>query len=231
MADDRVATSPVVLPKTFVQTFRRAASLADDKLKAINAWAKSHQDLLLAAEPDFGVAESLGMGEQQFLNAYSVIFYFLYFSESKGPDLGRFIQTLRSQGLADLAETARILLDGITVDPSKVEYMRQKSLATQSVLPTIGRVDAVCDLRGVFRGFPSPNVSNSHIERTKALLGFEPIAIISVTVNDAAGQDHVSVFQCTRRVLQNLLDTLHEAAEQMERIALDQPIKSEGDTP
>jgi len=137
---------------------------------------------------------------------------------SARPDVDVYVQELKKKGLGELAEKARLLIGGINVDASALELARQRTQALQSIVPTLDSVDCVCELRAIFRRQPSPNQSEKHFRDFKVLLGFEPVALVNVQLNNAANEDVPCSFQVTERSLKSLIKTLQEAAEQLEII-------------
>jgi hypothetical protein len=61
-------------------------------------------------------------------------------------------------------------------------------------VPTLDDVDAVCDLRGIFSALPSGSKLGSHASEVRKFLGLEAVAIISLELNDASGEDNSCVF-------------------------------------
>jgi hypothetical protein len=111
-----------------------------------------------------------------------------------------------------------VLLDGVQIESGEATYIRQRLVASQSVLPTVESVDVVCDLRGVFQESPSPSASKSHRDVVGKLLGFEPMVVIGLQLNDGAGNDTNCAFQMTERSLRYMLKTLEEGLVQLEAV-------------
>jgi hypothetical protein len=218
MANEPTKSQPVI-PDSILDLFRSALSLPDENLRKINDWAKSNSESLLGSEfEDTSVHENLGVPADKFYTAISAISGFLFAAEETPDYLEAYVEALNEKGLSNSAEKAKLLLAGIDADPSTREYARRKALALQSVVATLSSVDCVCDLRAVFRRLPSPGRSDRHLKEVKALLGFEPVALVGLTVNDASGEDEACVFQATERGLRNLIKTLEETVVQLQLI-------------
>jgi hypothetical protein len=125
-------------------------------------------------------------------------------------------QIVNEAGLGSVSEQLKLLMEEAKISPQAAAYHRQKAIALQSILPTLDDVDIVCDLRLIFRRLPSPSRSEQHEESVKALLGFEPVAIMNLELSDSAGEKSVSVFQLTENGLRNLQKTLEAASAQFD---------------
>jgi hypothetical protein len=168
--------SKVIIPPAMQARFRAAFALPLEKLKEINVWTKANEGFLLDNTGTNDGPEKTGVPSEDFFSAISVVGTFIFSAEKDNPaTIEGFIDALKNRGLGEFNEKARILLQDIDIPYKRVEYARQKALALRSVVPTLEGVSCVCDLRAVFRRYPS--VSNRDDERgdVKVLLGFEPI--------------------------------------------------------
>jgi len=219
MPDDATKAN-LVLPEGIDQDIRTALRLPDEKLQKINEWAKSNYDIVLGIKgEESDVDERLGVSSDQFFSALSTIGAFVFSPPGDAPaDVSTFVQALKEQGLGEFAEKTRLLLEGIKIEPSRVEFARRRTLALRTVIPTLERVSSVSELRAVFGTSPSPSKSGTHRQRVKVLLGLEPVAMVSITTNDAENQDHVFEFQVTENELKNLIKTLEETALQLQTV-------------
>jgi hypothetical protein len=138
--------------------------------------------------------------------------------ESRALDLNAYVEQLKKQGLGAVAEKVKILLAGIDPTPAEIELARRRTIAIQSVVPTLDDVDCVCELRAIFRTLPGPFQSAKHREKVKALLGFEPVVLVKIQTNDARNEDKLCVFQSTETGLRALIQTLEQAIEQLQII-------------
>lgn len=123
---------------------------------------------------------------------------------------------LKQLDLNEFEKKVQVLLQPIDVPAPDLEYSRQRGLVLRSAIPTLADVDALCDLRAVFRHLPSGSKSESHTSKVGALLGFEPVAIVALELNDASGNDKPFVFQVSEQGLRNLIKTLQETLAQLE---------------
>jgi hypothetical protein len=215
MVETSVMHGPI--PQDVRESFRSALSLPSEKLQQIGQWIKGHPDFIGNRELDPSDLErasaDLGMAESEFAGALSLVATLLFFSERPGQLTAN---DLRNLGLGDQEEKVRLLLTAIDIPAGDLEYSRQKALLLRSAIPTLDDVDALCDLRAIFRRVPSASASSTHLSSVKILLGFQPVAIVSLQLNDAAGQDSAYVFQVSEQGLRHLVKTLQEALAQVE---------------
>jgi hypothetical protein len=80
----------------------------------------------------------------------------------------------------------------------------------------------LCDLRAIFKRFPSASTSDEYERDVKLLLGFEPIILVSLGLNDTADNNTVATFQLTEKNLHSLIKTLQDALAQVETAKLQQ---------
>jgi hypothetical protein len=210
------------IPRSISQTFRAALSLPDTKLRAINLWAKKHLMSVLESGPEdqaniHAECEKLGVSPADFGRVVTFLATALLNEQTPGSiqNIDNYIDWLKENEIGEVAAKARILLDGLSIPPVDAVYLPQKKIALASTLPTLEDVDVVCDLRAVFRRFPSASQSSEHQENVKTLLGFEPVVILALHLNDAAGNDTSRTFQLTENGLQSLIKTLSEALTQL----------------
>ncbi len=217
MPESELRLGPI--PKSVVERFRAVLSLPEDKLRKINEWAKAHLHLIVSEKFDAGEIESAsastGVRKSELMFAVSLLGTMMLAGDAPGTIQ---LDDLEELGLGDLADKAKLLLSGISVPAQDAEYTRQKGVALSSVVPTLDSVDVTCELRAIFGRFPSPSRSEAHESKVKELLGFEPVALVSVELNDAVGNDSSCVFQVTETGLRSLLKTFQEAVAQIEII-------------
>jgi hypothetical protein len=214
------------LPEELSVKYRSLLSLPVDRLRALNEWAKSNLGTVLQAEASIdlrAVSTELRVSRGDLINAISFLGTMLLDEADAGTDTSEDIVSFQAErlddvGLGDLKERAKVLLAGVTLSADQAEYIRQKGLALQSVVPTLEGANVVCDLRSVFRRFPSPSPSARHEEGVRAFLGFEPVALVALEVNDASGNDTTCTFQTTEASLKSLVKTLQEALGQLATI-------------
>lgn len=215
MPEARFASGAI--PSRVLEKFRSLLLLPDEKLKAINQWAKTHLQVLVDSQFEgFEVrsaAGEIGVHESELALAASLIASLLFSADVLG---SIDIADLKEIGLGDLEEKGRLLLDGIMLPARELEYARQKGLAAQSVVATLEGAEALCDLRAVFGRLPSPSRSETHVRNVRTLLGFEPVVLVSLGLNDSVGNDTSTNFQITERPLRDLIKTLQEALAQLE---------------
>jgi hypothetical protein len=205
------------LSASALERMRAGLSLPDDTLKKIGEWAKDNYQVLIGNEFDEpAVNERLGVPAFQYYGALSVITALVFSSEPLSVEA--YLEELKKQGLGDVTEKARLLLGGMAFDPEVADLAKQRALAVQSVVPTVNTVDCVCELRAIFRHAPSPNQSTEHVRDVGILLGFEPMVLVNIDLNDAAGVDHACNFQLTERSLKAVLKVLEEAMTQLQAI-------------
>lgn len=215
MAQTRaLGTSP---SSDIIANFRTVLSLPADTLKRINEWLKARPDIFTSAEERLDAfeiesgAKQIGIPEPQFMAALSLVSTVLI-AGAEGPPLKK----LQEMGLAEFAYNLNLLVEGVNISASEREYTRQRGLALQTALPTLESADAICDLRAIFRRLPSPSTSQEHQSSIKTLLGFEPVVIVSIELNDAASNDSVCTFQVSEKGLKNLLKTLQDSLIQLD---------------
>lgn len=220
MSDSKLPVRPEI-PRGLLPRFKSVLSLPDERLRAINEWAKAHLSTVI--DQDIGglelrsIASEIGISRSDLLAAFSVLGTVLVGDDAdQASPIDSYVAELREIGLGDVADKARVLLDGIEVAPKTAEYVRQKGIALQSAVPTLAAAEVVCDLRGVFRRFPSPSPSSTHERNVKTLLGLEPVVLVRLDLNNPSGLDVAYSFQATETGLRYLLKTLREAATQLE---------------
>jgi hypothetical protein len=218
MAQADTKTTPQ-LPASLRELFRSGLSAREEELGKINVWARANARQLLAGEVDFdAVAEELAIPNQEIYRALNLIGNILYRGDPLGSvDVEGYATALEEPG-SDLSARARVLLDGIQVERGEAEYARQRGMVSQTVVPTLGSAAALCELRAVFQDVPSPSNSKLHREGVSKLLGFEPMAVVNLEINDPSGNDTNCAFQVTEKGLRNILKTLEEALVQLEVI-------------
>lgn len=206
-----------LIPARVIDSFRSALSLSNEKLDSVARWFSNHREFLTDREIEPSIferaAEELGISQSELAGTVSLIMTFLVAQKPSGELDADYI---REAGLADQEPHIRRLLSLVDIPSSEVEYSRQKGLALQSAIPTLDDVDVLCDLRVVFRRFPSATRSQEHIQDVKALLGLEPVIIINLELNDSTGKDVPCLFQVSEGGLRNLIKTLQEGLEQLE---------------
>jgi len=197
----------LVIPDHLARVFRSALSLPEGELRRLNDWARSNISSLVAGDFDpETVSEQLGISLASVYPAAQAITSVLFLSEPPGtPDLETLTPSLNRIG-ENYAAKAKVLLDGIGMDPSDAEYVRQRGYISQVVLPTLEGLTAVCDLRGVFRNLPSAS----------SLLGFEPIAILGLELSDGSGNSTTSTVQVNEKGLRTIIRTLEQCMMQLE---------------
>ena len=130
-------------------------------------------------------------------------------------DIEGCIGWLKSRGVNEV-EKVRSLLEGISLPSKDAVYIPQKTSALNTVLPTLDDVDAICDLRAIFQKYPAPNHSESQEKGVQTLLGFEPIVLVGLELNDPLANSTTCNFQVSEKGLRALLKTLAEALLQVE---------------
>ena len=211
----------LAIPEQLAKIFHSTLSLPEEDLRKINAWARSNVSALIAGDfnPD-SLTEELGVPAAAIYRASQMISSVLFLSEPPGiVDLDALATALREIGQEpENVSNAKVLLDGVRLDPSEAEFTRQKSYVSQVVLPTVDRVTAVCDLRSVFKKLPSPSTAKQHHKGVSTLLGFEPLAIVGIELSDASGNESTSSFQVNEKTLRTIIKTLEEALQQLETV-------------
>jgi hypothetical protein len=205
------------LPTGLRELFRSGLSSREEELAKINAWAKSNVRLLLMGEADFdAAAEDLAVPNQEVYRSLQLIATLLYRSDPVGSvDVEGYAAALEETG-SDLPAKARILLDGIQLDRSEAEFARQRGMVSQAILPTLSSASALCELRAIFQDLPSPSATKSHREAVSKLLGFEPMVVVGLELNDSSGNDSSCTFQMTEKSLRNIVKTFEDALVQLE---------------
>jgi hypothetical protein len=207
-----------------VENFRPILRLPEESLRKLNQWAQSNVDVILEGRvQDTSVHEAgdaLGLPHQHFVIAMALIGTFLFGTRGSIDDtstlIDAFIEELSRLGLGDDAAHSKMLLEGLNVAPERVTYAIQKQIVLQSVVPTLEDIDVLCDLRAVFATLPSPVDSPEYAKGIKTLLGLEPVVLVKLELNDAAGNDTVCDFQMTENELRELVKVLQDAATQLQ---------------
>ena len=190
------------------------------QLRKINEWVRSHQQVLLEgglpSREAQAAADSIGVTRQDFYNALSLLSTLLFTQKPEDfatqPSIEFYAAQLKEISLGDKIEKAQLLFKGIQLSPDEIEYTRQKSFVTQYLMPILEDLQVTCDLRAIFRSLPSGSTtSEDHENRLQTLLGFTPIAIVSLELNDAAGNEDVSTFQLTESDLKFVIKIFQEA--------------------
>jgi len=206
------------IPEPELERIKAGLALPDEKLKALNEWAKKNYAYLISAEyQDTSVYDQLNIPGPQFYGALSVITSYLFDREvSSALDLNAYVEQLKEQGLGELTDKVKLLLSGISPTPADIEFARRRTIATQAVVPTLDDVDCVCELRAIFRSLPGPYKAEQYREKVKVLLGFEPVVLVNIQTNDANSAEKLCIFQVTETGLRSLIRTLEEAAGQLD---------------
>jgi|SRR5208337_2947462 len=214
------------IPLALRNLFRSALLVREEDLRKINAWARSNVRQVIAGDVDFdAVSKELGVPRPEVYQALHLIANVLLRGEPLGSvDPDAYAAALEALG-GDLPAKTRILLDSLQVEPGEAEYARQKGIASQSILPTLESVGAFCELRAIFQDYPAPDNSKLHREGVGRLLGFEPIVVVGLELNDSSGNDTAPAFQVTEKGLRNMLRTLEDALVQLE-VVREYPKKS-----
>jgi hypothetical protein len=217
-----IRTSP--FPPPARDEFRSALSLPDASLKTIGTWVKEHIKTLITGEiPDGDVkalATEIGVTMPEVGAALSLAMTVLMNVE---PSTGGEWNVPSQLGIDDLRNKLSLMLAPVDVPHEELTKIRQNSFAARSIIPTLSDVDVLCDLRAVFRSFPSGSTSEKHRSGVSTLLGFEPVAIVNLELNDASGNDHPAVFQVSEQALRNLIKTLEESLAQIEIVKNEMP--------
>jgi hypothetical protein len=215
MAESEGRAAPAV-PEHLLDLFRSVLAAGDEELRRINAWAGANVRTIASGDFDSrAVAEEIGVSSSEVMSAAQLLTSVLYSKPIGSPDVELYASAL---GGGDLSAKARLLLDGVQIEASEAARIRRRLVASQSVLPTVQSLDVLCDLRGVFQESPSPSASKSHGDTVGKLLGFEPIVVVGLQLNDGAGNDTSYVFQMTERSLRYMLKTLEEGLVQLEAV-------------
>jgi hypothetical protein len=205
--------------------FRSVLALPDGSLNKIGRWARDHIEALISgdlSDDDIKpLAVQVGVGLQEISLALSLAMTVLMNSERSGDSLD--LSAPQRLGIDDLDGKLQLLLAPIDIPYEELVKLRQNSFASRSIIPTLSDVDALCDLRAIFRSFPSGSPSERHRSGVKALLGFEPVVIVNLELNDASGNDRPAVFQVSEQGLRNLIKTLEESLVQIEIVKKELP--------
>ena len=65
--------------------------------------------------------------------------------------------------------------------------------------------------------------SEKHRSGVQTLLGFEPVVIVNMELNDASGDEHPTIFQVSEQGLRNLIKTLQESLAQVDIVKKEIP--------
>src|ERR1035441_5783812 len=167
------------VPQSMRTAFRSALELSEESLQTISRWVQENIEALSARDnEDFdvkGIAAQANVTTGEAGEAVSMFMTFLMSGEKPGEldcDL------LRGLGLAEFEAKLRALFSTVNIPSQEMRRLRQRGLALHSAIPTLTDVDALCDLRAIFRAFPSANKSEPHSSGVKTLLGFEPVVIV-----------------------------------------------------
>ena len=208
------------IPSNVLESFRSALELSNDKLQGIGKWLSAHRDFVgdREIEPSLfeRAAAELSITPAEFAGALSLVMTLLV-SQRRPREIDH--EYLKRLGLGAQSDKVDVLLGAVDIPASEVEYTRQKGLALQSAIPTLDDVDILCDLRAVFRRLPSASQSDQHLENVKLLLGFEPVVIVSLELNDSTGKDTPCLFQVSEAGMRHLIKTLQESLVQLEIVS------------
>ncbi len=210
------------VPNQVSETFRSVLGFPDKTLSALGTWIKANIEAFTSGEFDRldskAIESTLQLTESDVLSAASLAMTILH-ADNKAA-------LIKEMGLSNFEKKIEVLLAPIDIPSRDLEYSRQKGFALRSAIPTLDDVDALCDLRAVFRHLPSGSTSSSHASKVRELIGLEPVAIIGLEFNDSSGNDRPYVFQVSEQGLRNLIKTLEEALAQMEVIRSMKPSTS-----
>src|SRR6266566_5291355 len=206
------------IPEAVTQRFRSLLSLPPEKLRKFNQWLREHANVLTSGSADHSelsaAGHEIGISAADVAAGLAFVGTMLFAGAVPGK---ADIRELEQLGLRDVADGATVVLDGLSIPGAQAEYARQKGLALNSALPTLESVDAVCDLRAVF-GRRSASVPSESAGATQKLLGFEPVVLLGLELNDSVGNDSTAVFQLSETTLTRLIKTLQDTAGQLEII-------------
>jgi hypothetical protein len=212
------------LPKSVRDGFRSAMALSDEVVARIGQWVKAHIELVGSPEFDSSdierAAAEFGITPADFAHAVSLLMTILVAGDEKPGEITPAL--LEELGFSDSEKKIRLLVP-TDIPFEDIEYSRQKGLAVQSAIPTLEDIDVLCDLRAVFRRFPSASDSQSHTSKVTVLLGFEAVLVLNLELNDASGKNTPCVFQVSEKGLRNLIKTLQEGLEQIQIVRISQP--------
>jgi hypothetical protein len=199
------------------ETFRLILLLTEEKIHAINNWARANIDMFyeegIRSSKIRPVARELNVSLRELANATRLISTFMnseYFFEA--------LNFLKEQGTDDFARKVKLLLNGIDISSNARRYLRQRTHALHAVMPTLQSFDAVCDLRAVFKEFLTYDISEEQNGKLTDLIGLEPIVLMSLDLNDGVGNKITHNFQLTGKELQELLTVLQRVSAQLEVI-------------
>lgn len=221
MAESQSVSTPVKVPERVIKSLSALSEISDEQLRQLNEWIKQNSSSLILGDefPDARAYETLGVSPEAFFAALNLVSSFIYSAPPGKPIiLEAYLEALKRQGAAAAVDKAKILLDGIKPDPAVVDFARHRAIAMQSAVPTLNAVTCVCDLRGIFERLPAPSDGPSHVKGVASLMGFEPVALVTIETNDAAGNDNVALVQATESNLKNMLKTLQQALAQMQAL-------------
>jgi hypothetical protein len=203
---------PFLIPKPAEENFRTVLALPDESLLRIGQFSKERlQSIFLTNQIDDqelqALSDELKLPTALIGHAITLLLSVVLAGGRSGELTPNLLKELEIQGLeAKLG----ILISPVDSQSDEIVKLRQSVRALSLSIPTISDVDVVCDLRALFRAFPSGSPSEKHSKNVKMLLGFEPVIIVSLELNDSSGVDHPSVFQVSEVILRRLIGTLTE---------------------
>jgi hypothetical protein len=212
--EEHTATHPQT--EVLQERFALVLSLPAEKLYRINEWAKTHLDIFhegsIRSFEAQTTAAALDISRRELLNAVNLIGNFLL-----GGDLAETLNlVINDTSTHDIVSKTKILLSGIKTSPEKSAYLRERSHALYSILPTYDIMHVACDLRAIFRKHPGPDASAESEKNIKDFVDYEPIVIVNMSLSDAEGNDQTYNFQMTEKNLREMLNTLQQTLIQLQ---------------
>jgi len=207
------------IPEPVIKRVRELTNRPLEEIKRINEWARKHMDVLESQDFEEMViqaGESLGMRSQVIVPSLSALLGLLFRIDDE-TSTEQVISAIAQTGIdPDTLDKVRHLVSGLQF--TNVEFSRGKSHAIHSGAPTLDSVEGVTDLRAVFKAEPEEPSGKDQDQRVRQFLGFFPIGVMSIVVNDSGGSSKTITFQVGVPQSKRLLRAVRNLVTQLEQL-------------
>ena len=210
--------STVEIPDQLVGRIREIATRPVEDFSRLNQWAHKNMQLLgrLDINEVLESTQSLGIPRAALVAMSGVLISLLLLPDAKISTEDVIAAISKSGVDGESVEKMRALVSGLHF--TEAEFTRARAHILHAGLPTLSTVDAVSDLRAVFKSAANPSKSPEHKGNVTQLLGFVPVGIFSFIVNDSAGESKTITFQVERSAANRLQRTVEDLLLQLDHL-------------
>ncbi len=200
---------------------RRALELSGEQVGKVNAWLREH--LPQAIDVDMmeiqKSSDEMSIPIFPFYYAVSAANSLLLKMMRTSAGLDQVISDLKRLGFDEeqLGKTQH-LLSNLTLTEDQAEPILRRRFFSQVGIPTFQDLDLFFDLRPVFAALPSPTSGSQNRARVGRLFGLTPVAIVTIEVEDKAGERSAFVFQLTKAEYKGVMAVFEQGLLQLDAI-------------